>query len=368
MIVIENIQILLYKESPLTLEKIDFEDDNVFLEPLLFAYFNSKKNNLFSEDMLTEIMQGYFIEKEPLLLKESFNNEGIAYVPNLGYFDKKGNKVDDVCMINNTSIELLIHPVTHLKHIFKDFNENNIDESKIEISKTQSLRYERSLTNALQYIKTSNKVHYDLIEQCCKKIVLFETDPKNTNSFSTINAHGIAFLNVYQEDYDEVFFVDDIAHQTGHIIMTTILFERKKYFLIDENQNIRTFTKNKSEYRSFYILFHALYTYYTTFLCLDACLENNCFDKRQIHEAKGRIGFYLLKCKTDLINFEEIINYHNGFNNVLSFEGIEIFQNIENKYFEVLKKHEEVTFFKYKNQPYNFTYSEFIKLNPLNND
>ena len=35
---------------------------------------------------------------------------------------------------------------------------------------------------------------------------------------------------------------------------------------------------------------------------------------------------------------------------------------------EVLKKHEEVTLFKYKNQPYNFTYSEFVKLNPLNND
>ena len=365
---IETIQLLLYKETPSLLEKVDFDDDNVFLEPLLFAYFNSKKDNLFSKDMLTEIMQGYFVKKEPLILKESFNNEGIAYVPNLGYFDKKGNKVDDVCMINNTSIELLIHPVTHLKHIFKDFNENNIDESKIEISKTQSLRYERSLTNALQYIKTSNKVHYDLIAQCCKKIVLFKTDPKSTNSFATINAHGIAFFNVYQENYDEVFFVDDIAHQTGHIIMTTILFERKKYFLIDENQNIGTFTKNKLEYRSFYILFHALYTYYTTFLCLDACLENNCFNKRQTHEAKGRIGFYLQKCKSDLLNFEKVINYYNGLESVLSSEGIEIFKNIANKYFEVLKKHEEVTLFKYKNQPYNFTYSEFVKLNPLNND
>ena len=150
--------------------------------------------------------------------------------------------------------------------------------------------------------------------------------------------------------------------------MTTFLFERKKYFLIDENQNIGTFTKNKSEYRSFYILFHALYTYYTTFLCLDACLGNNCFNIKQIHEAKGRIGFYLQKCKMDLINFQKVVDYYNGINNILSCDGIEIFQNIANKYFEVLKKHEEVTLFKYKNQPYNFTYSEFVKLNPLNND
>ena len=368
MSIIQNIQILLYKESLSILERIDFENDKAFLEPLLFAYFNSKKDNLFSKDMLTEIIQGYFVEKEPLILKESFNKEEIAYVPNLGYFDRDRSKVDDIHIIDNSSIELLIYPIVHLKTIFRDYSQIVLDHNKIEISKEFSLKHVNILTNALQYIKTSNKVHYDLIEQCCKKIVLFKTDPKNTNSFATINAHGIAFFNVYQEDYDEVFFVDDIAHQTGHIIMTTILFERKKYFFIDENQNIGTFTKNKSEYRSFYILFHALYTYYTTFLCLDASLENNCFNKRQTHEAKGRIGFYLQKCKSDLLNFEKVINYYNGLESVLSSQGIEIFKNIANKYFEVLKKHEEVTLFKYKNQPYNFTYSEFVKLNPLNND
>ena len=368
MSLLETIQFLLYKENPALLEKIDFEDDNVFQEPLLFAYFNSKKDNLFSDNMLTEIMQGYFVEKEPLVLKESYNQEGIAYIPNAGYFDKDGNKVDEICIINNTLIELIIHPIVHLKTIFKDFNENVLDENKIEISKTFSLKNIKALVNAFQFIKQSSTEHFDLIEQCCKKILLFKTDPKNTNSFATINAHGIAFFNVYQKDYDEVFFVDDIAHQTGHIIMTTILFERKKYFLIDENQNIGSFTKNKSEYRNFYILFHALYTYYTTLLCLDACLENNCFDKKQLHEAFGRIGFYLLKYKSDLLNFEKVINYHNGLQNVLTEEGIGLFKKIEKMYFEMLIKYKKDNSFNYKNQPYNFTYSEFIKLNPISND
>lgn len=364
-----SIKLLIYKETPSLLEKIDFEDDNIFLEPLLFAYFNSKKDNLFSEVMLTEIMQGCFIEKESLLLKESFNNNKIAYVPNLGYFDKDNNKVDDIYIIQNSSIELLIHPVVHLKSIFKDFNENNIDESKIEISKKIILKYENALTNAFQYIKKSNKLHYDLIEQCCKKIVLFKTDPKNTNSFATINAHGIAFFNVYQEDYDEVFFVDDIAHQTGHIIMTTILFERKKYFLIDENINIGTFTKSKSEYRSFYILFHALYTYYTTVLCLDACIENNCFDQKQTNEANARIGFYLLKYKSDLLNFEKVVQHYKSIENILSNDGISLFQIIANKYLETAKKYDAVVSkYNYSNQPYNFTFSDFIKKNQIYND
>ncbi|BCY27576.1 hypothetical protein [Flavobacterium okayamense] len=369
MSIINTIQLLFYKENPELLEKIDFENEAVFQEPLLFAYFNNKTSSLFSTAMLTEIIQGYFVEKEPLLLNESYNKEGIAYLPNLGYFDEQGNKVDDVFLIKNSSIELLIHPIIHLKHIFKDFNENAIDTSKIEISKDLCKRHENALSNAFLYIKSSNKEHFDLIEQCCKKIVLFKTDPKNTNSFATINAHGIAFFNVYQDDYDEVFFVDDIAHQTGHVIMTTILFERKKYFIIDENQNIGSLTKNKSEYRSFYILFHALYTYYTTILCLGACLENNCFNKRQTHEAKARIGFYLLKYKSDLLNFEKVIQHYKSIGNILTNDGISLFKMIANKYVDTNKKYDKiVSKFNYNNQPYNFTFRDFIKKNPIPND
>jgi hypothetical protein len=367
--IINTIKLLIYKENPLLLDKVNFDDDCIFLEPLLFAYFNSKKGNSFSFAMLTEIMQGYFAVKEPLLLNESFNNEGVAYVPNLGYFDKEMNKVNDIYIIQNTSIELLIYPIIHLKTIFRDLNDNTIEENAIEVSKVLSLKHEKTLTNAFQYIKNSHKVHFDLIEQCCKKIVVFRTDPRNTNSFSAINAHGIAFFNVYQDDYNEVFFVDDIAHQTGHIIMTNILFERKNYFIIDENVNIGKFIKSKSESRSFYILLHALYTYYTTLLCLDACLENKCFSNRQVHEVKGRIGFYLLKYKLDLLNFEKIVQHYKSIENVLTNEGISLFQIIANKYVETHKKYDIlISKFDYKNQPYNFTYSDFIKKNPINNE
>ena len=117
--IIEILQILLYKENPSLLEKINFEDDNIFLEPLLFAYFNSKKDNLFSKDLLTEIMQGYFVKKEPLLLNESFNNDEIAYLPNLGYFDKQNNKVDDILKID--AFEILKHKHPLLESIFMSF-------------------------------------------------------------------------------------------------------------------------------------------------------------------------------------------------------------------------------------------------------
>jgi len=363
---LDTLKLLIYKENPALLEKIDLDNDTIFLEPLLLAYFNSKKDNLFTPTMLTEIMQGYFAEQEPLLLKEAFNKEGIAYVPNVGYFDKKGNKIDDILKIKNTPFELIIYPLVHLKSIFRDNNENVINLNKIEISKTICYKHLNALTNAFNYIKISSETHFNKIQKYCKKIVVFKINPENTNSFATINAHGIAFFNVYQEDYDEVFFVDDIAHQTGHIIMTSILFERKNYFIIDEDINIGTITKVKSEYRSFYVFFHALYTYYTTLLCLDNCITNNFFNKEQKHEAVGRIGFYLRKCRIDLLNFLSIENEYKSIHNILTDEAIQIYETIKSKHIEIYNKYiNSIKNYNYKNQPYNFTYSKFLQLNPL---
>jgi hypothetical protein len=364
--IIETIKILIYKEAPHLIEKLNLEDQDAFLEPLLFAYFN-RKENLFSREALKEILQGFFKKNETIKNEYTFNKNGIAYIPKIGYFRKDEIKpFDTIIILPKTNFEVITYQIINLKYIFRDFNNIVIDESKIIISKMLYEDNKKSLSSALSNIKQYSNNHYSLIEKCCKKIVLFKTDPKNTNSFATINAHGIAFLNVYQKEYDEVFFIDDIAHQTGHIIMTTLSFKRKEYFLIDENENIKSITNNPKEYRSLYILFHALYTYYTTTLCLDNCLSNNCFDEKKTHEAEGRVGFYLIKYKLDLDSFMEVANHYNGLEMVLTKKAIFIFQmiseqfiQIRNKYYSTLKE------FSYKNQPYNFTYKEFIKLNPI---
>ena len=131
--IIEILQILLYKENPSLLEKINFEDDNIFLEPLLFAYFNSKKDNFFTKEMLTEIMQGYFVENEPLLLKESLNYDEIAYIPNLGYFDKKGNKIDDILKIDAFEIVKINHPLLE-KYFYEFYKRHIVNANPIHIS------------------------------------------------------------------------------------------------------------------------------------------------------------------------------------------------------------------------------------------
>ena len=364
--IVDTIKLLIYKKAPHLLDKLNLEGDDTFLEPLLFAYFN-RETNLFPKEALREILQGYYTNIELVKIKYSFNKNDIAYIPKVGYF-KKGELTpfENIQLISDTNIELISHKTIHLNHIFRDFSENIINEDLIEISSSLNNQFIKKLENAFSYIKKYCSDRYKLIEHCCKKVVLFKTNPENTNSFATINAHGIAFLNVYQKDYDEVFFVDDIAHQTGHIIMTTLTFKRKDYFLIDENLNIKNIVNNPKEYRSFYILFHALYTYYTTILCLDDCISNNCFDKRQKHEAIGRIGFYLVKYSLDINTFNNVVKHYDGIEKVLTKNGISVFESISEMYVRSCQKY-GYTFkeFSYKNQPYNFTYKKFTKLNPL---
>lgn len=78
--IIDTVKLIVYKENSSLLEKVNFDNYVIFLESLLFTYFNAKKDNLFSSQMLIEMMQGYFIQKEPLVLEESFNNMR-AYIP-----------------------------------------------------------------------------------------------------------------------------------------------------------------------------------------------------------------------------------------------------------------------------------------------
>lgn len=355
--VVNTIKLLIYKEAPQLLEKLNFEDDNVFLEPLLFAYFNGKKTNLFSSCILQELMQGYCITKEKISLNHAYNENNIAYIPMLGYYRKgEKNPFEPIRIIDGTTIEVLLDIPKLLKYIV-DPNDK-IKKDKLLFEKNICF-----LTNALAYIKNSSSNHYTLIESHCRKILLFNTNPEISNSFATINANGIAFINVYQEDYDEVFFVEDIAHQTGHVILYTLLFNKKKVFKIDETQLIEPIIKQK-DHRDIHILFHSLYTYYTIFQCLDNCIVNNLFSEKQKKEAIARIGFNLKKCSHDLYIYECLITHFSGIDYMLTEIGASIYTDVKNKFIEIDDKWGDfVQPYSYSNQPYNFTYKYFNEIN-----
>ena len=380
---VESIKILLYKNDKKIFDIINFEDDTIYKEPILYAYF-SNKNQKMTE--MNQIVFSFHMDSEKDLELKT-DEFGKIYLQNFGWiittlaneqviFSKKKNELffesektpfsfEGIQYIDNTKIEVLKYPIPLLKQCY--FNVDG-KEIQVEIEKITQ-RHLKNLTKAYNLIRTCIPSQFLLIESYTPKCVIFNVDTYQRNSFATKQAHGIGFYNAYQGDYDEVFFVDDIAHQTGHVIFNTLLFEPSDYFKIDKSTIMETITMPNGDFiekRDIYVIFHALYTYYTSFICLDTCIENNVWEGKQRHEAMGRIAFYINKCYTDLLLVDSPINSENKANEYFTENGLLIYRELKAKWKEMYKKWFEITkHFDMSNQPYNFTYSKFLELNPL---
>lgn len=386
---IEDIKMFLYKENPNIFEIVDFEDDNIYQEPLLFAYYNSKEK---SSIQLNTILYGYMnprAQQNGIIVKS--DKYGRIYIPNLGWFitDVKNQqlnllkdelnqfsllsnnaniqyRLESTYKIDNTDIEYLMYPVALLNQCF--FNTSN-ELIPVEIESI-SKKHLHNIVKAFSLIKDNAPGHYDLICSVTKKIIVFNVDTNLRNSFATMNAQGISFLNAYQKSYDEVFFIDDIAHQTGHVIFNAIICDFPNFLKINpetilENSNSKIDTVDT---RSILTLFHALFTYYTTFICLDSCLDSNTFSIKQRHEALGRLLFYISKCDIDLnlIISGKINNQALECKDIFTEDGLYIYREVENKFKFIKEKWgDSLRSFNLSGQPYNFTYSIFLQLNPI---
>lgn len=373
----DNIKMLLYKNNEDIFDHLDFEDESIYANPFINLYFSSDDNIQKDADLIKTILYADWNGDKEICT----SNYKKTYISNLGWIDndKYSKQLDtkliteEPTIIKDTGIELLVHKDKLLNQCFGDY--------EYEISKIskKNISY---LTKAYQLIKKNLPEYFVLINKYCPRCVVFDTLPANTNSFAYKRALGISFYNAYQESYDEVFFVDDIAHQTGHVLMYIMLSDKKLFFTIDdENTTIQSLaTPNKTENnRSVEIWFHALYTYYASFICLDASLENNDFSKSQRLEALGRILLYIHRCHYDLqLNYtsipaSDLFNkiprdfsfVDNDSQNVFTEIGLEIFMKIKDKWVEIYDKYYLlVENFNMEGQTYNFDFSIFIKNNP----
>lgn len=360
---INTVKLFLYKNYPDILEKLDFNNDDAFCDPLLFAFLRHKAVGTFpvkiEKQLLGELLQGYYKNNDKnFKIDILYNFEDIAYLPNEGYF-KKGEKkkISPIVHLNNSSIEILRCTSPVLKVILdipKKFLrwDDNLFKNNIDY-----------LTNALSFIKNNVPNQFELIEKCCKWIFLFNTPPENSNSFASGNALGAVFFNIYQPEYDEVFFIDDIAHQTGHVILNNITFNLKSFYKIDQTQKIEDILGVK-DHRDINVLIHALYTYYTTFLCLESCLNAGCFKENQKEEVIARIGFYFRKCNYDLKRLDDISNHFSGIEQILTPKGENIISLIREMFLNIKIRWEEKTsFIDFSNQDYNFSFKKYLEIN-----
>jgi hypothetical protein len=279
---IDNIKIILYDIFPSIFDLIDFENDEAFQEPMLYAYINSI--HFKNIDYLKVILYSYMSKDIQSTIRIDLNlfNDNCLYIPNIGFIEIKSKQIVDLDVFINDNniipilqteelgIKVLSRHLNILDSVYYDANFNQIDV-KVEGLDIQNIKhFNEACSDYSKYFEW----YSSLIKQTVKNVVFFSdmTDPKNTlhckrNSFASFRANGISFHNCYQPWYDKVFFYDDIAHQMGHIIFYSLIFSKDEYFVINpdsifESQSEEGKKIDAVETRDQETVFHALYTYY----------------------------------------------------------------------------------------------------------
>lgn len=349
---VNTIKLLIYKENPSLLEKVDFEDDNIFLEPLLFAYFNSKKENLVATELLTEIMQGYFVEKEHLQIEHSYNKEGIAYIPNIGYYNSQKEKIEDILKVEN--LEILKECPSVLDKYFVEFYKGHIVNPKPKHTSVWQNAYQE-LEKALLTIKVHLPHFYEELIFANKRIYMHD-NPKILN-FASVETLGMLYFYVLGSN-NLIYYIEELIHQGSHNYLYYTVHNKKEYFKIDvENIIMRDLTKQDWDYRNVYGAFHGLFTVTQRVECFDILLSKNVFSGREKHELLGRLADQFSRFRTglELLNLEE----------VYTSKGIEYYNELDQKCINILNKYKKLEQeFDLSNRDLDFRYNDFCTLNP----
>jgi len=352
---------------------LDFDNDDAFLEPLLFAYFNSKDRRV----GLEQILIGYIADdRKPLEISVYADREGVVYLPNVGYLitDRRDRtltlawhqnertyelrdaglivdfETQPLIFVDGTSIELYRHNNPLLASFY-----TGPDGAVREVEMTGAAQmHVEHLNQAFRILRACHPRIYALLVKVTRKIAVFQSPA--LNSFATLSAHGVAFVNATIDD-NHVFFIEDLAHQCGHIVCNTATFEKQRYFQISPETSLSDITREHGETRTVYATFHGVFTEVLMNQCCSACLDEAGFVGRQKHELAGRLAFILRRFELDLRSLNA--------DGIFSDEGLVFLSRFAQIFLEIhARRRDLLVFCDTSNQRYNFCYTAFLELNP----
>jgi hypothetical protein len=364
---IDSLKILLYKRHIDIFERLDFENDEIYQEPLLFAYITQNETK-----WLDAIIYGYEKKVKDKILVFT-NKNGTIYIPKIGYFktnipnssfflsknmndyvltDNNGKKInfiyDSICYLDE-GIELVKtqHPL--LQCFFSNLENRNVD---VDIENVYS-KHISHFNNALDVIKKYYNDYFQLIKKNIKKVIIYEG---TSYSFAAIQAHNMIFLSVNDEN-DEIFFLDHILHEGAHVIFNTLTFNTKNnLFTVPFNSKFASFTKNKIDHGEVYGGFHGMFTQSNINPCMEICIRQNVFTGKQHYELLGRFSSNIKRFGGGIQAFDLPDLYKN--------EGLEWYVFFKNRFNKLyLENRELVNSFDVSNQPYVFSYEIFKNTN-----
>jgi hypothetical protein len=367
----------LWNHAPHWFDVLDFEDDAIFLEPSLPFYFRKLVNKEKCVMNLEQILYGYASRGALSKTINVFTDpDGVIYLPNMGYVftgskgitEKSLTFSSDYKSVIIGSKEMHIQPLSlikdnqflmlhHKPYIYEEVELNgNVGVDFLE-SVEDSVNYSQlEIISSLEKMEKSIPDFYDAIKMTTKEFAVFNCT--NYESFAALHYFGCAFLNLAGQKQQPIFFLDDIAHQSGHIIFYALTHSFNKFIRPHRGAPLKDFTSISYEQRSVYGAFHGLFTYTTILHCLDTALREKWFNKEEEVEVYARLGFYYRKFELDLCHMRD--------NRILDEEGWRYydmlnsgFDKIKKEYYHIFKR------FSYSNQNYNFNFEDFSKANKV---
>lgn len=301
----QTVRKLVQSRAPLCFDSLSQRADKIFLQPAVFAWLTSRRADINPYQVFYAALP---LDQRPSRLSVTANGYGHAYLPGFGYvaglfpsgrtwIDR--NSLDGVFYAGRRKlrfapaqylgarpIEFTCEPDALLQPIFcRDGDE--LDCRTVEAEPAQAL-----CAAALERLAASLPQFYGLLFIANRRIHLYRC--AQLNSFATLSAHGAALLNV-PDNPSEVFFLDDFAHQGGHVVFNSATLDNARYLRCNANTFLHNLGADPTDTRTVYSAFHGLFTYSMILSVLSHCLLTDAPAGRVSNELRGRIGFYLLK-------------------------------------------------------------------------
>lgn len=373
------IRTALYRYDETIFDRLDFYNERIFEEPLLYSYFNTTDKY----KSLDQILFGYYNqEKRPLNLRVFSNHRGKIYLPQYGTLStEKGQEEftlsydpetdtlslsqEDVpvpfaytpiaVLSQYRDIEITSDIDPYSEKFFFDFEYLTLEEVEFFLAykPIETAPHVSAIEEALKLIDDLLPADAEKLRTCIKKIVLFY-HPKLRN-FATRESHGTIFLNV-EETANVSFFLEEIIHQGSHIVFNNVTFDTSEFFRTDPDASLSEYVENDE--RTLYGAFHGIYTTCKIVDLLLRVIESKPAMKQHIaYEIIGRLAVNKNRHEIGL----ERVPYDVVFT--------DLGKALMDYYFQLLNENiqNNLSFFDFdiKNHPIVFDFEVFEKDNPI---
>lgn len=384
----ELIKILFVKKNEELISLLDIDNDEIFLDSFIYAYFNDDEAD--SKVTLEQLVYGYISdENKPQTIEIIFDEDGVAFLPKIGYFKSEEKKIKNQrCLFHynngnfkieysntliktsflplifadrNNKVEIIQFQHPLLKKGFKVLRpgySNQGTQCTIEVNSITNSHFD-NLKKSFSFIQEHFPKIYETIILSNKYVMIFGNQAMLP--FASQNSLGISYISsLYTDSY--LFFVEEILHQGSHNLFFYMHYDKFRYFKIDvENSLLGDYLNNPNEKRTIYNVFHGVVTITQRLICYKYIIKNNLLSGIELHELIGRYcdQYRRHHAGLELLNLDEIYTE----------DGKKLYLEMDKLSEDALEYFKlEAAKYNVINQPSEFNFQQFLVLNPYKNN